>query len=103
MLYVKYASIGEESKAFFEKQPFSNALFSDAPDAIFILDGKDYSIIDCNIKALEFFEAENKSSLISLSSFRLYESEPIEFSRNLLESNIKKRWRTFTGIMSSDP
>ena len=89
MLYVKYASIGEESKAFFEKQPFSNALFSDAPDAIFILDGKDYSIIDCNIKALEFFEAENKSSLINLSSFRLYESEPIEFSRNLLESNIK--------------
>jgi len=89
MLYVKYASTIEDSKKFFENQPFSNVLFSDAPDAIFILHGKDYSIIDCNSKALIFFEAENKSSLINLSSFRLYESEPIEFSRNLLEANIK--------------
>lgn len=89
MLYVKYTSTEEGSITFFEEQPFSNALFTDAPDAIFILNGKDYSIIDCNQKALEFFEAETKSSLINLSSFRLYESEPIEFSRNLLESNIK--------------
>ncbi len=89
MLYVKYATSLEDSKVFFEAQPFSDALFSDAPDAIFILNGKDYSILDCNTKALDFFEAETKSSLINLSSFRLYESEPIEFSRNLLESNIK--------------
>ena len=89
MLFVKYASTVEDSRIFFENQPFSHALFSDAPDAIFILNGKDYSIIDCNSKALIFFEAENKSSLINLSSFRLYESEPIEFSKNLSEANIK--------------
>jgi len=89
MLYVKYSSPADESKVIFENQPFSNALFFDAPDAIFILNGNDYSIIDCNNKALDFFEAENKSGLLNLSSFRLYESEPIEFSRNLLETNMK--------------
>lgn len=89
MLYVKYDPATEYPRDFFEKQPLLNELFSDAPDAIFILNSHDYSIIDCNHKALEFFETENKSSLINLSSFRLYESEPIEFSRNLLEANIK--------------
>jgi signal transduction histidine kinase len=89
MLYVKYSSPAESTKYFFDDQPLLSALFNDAPDAIFLLDIKDYSIIDCNKRALELFESEAKSSLINLSSYRLYDNEPIEFSRNILEMNIK--------------
>ncbi len=89
MLYVKYSSPVENSRFFFEDQPLLSALFNDAPDAIFLLDAKDFSIIDCNGRALDLFEAETKTSLINLSSFRLHDSEPIEFSRNILEMNIR--------------
>jgi signal transduction histidine kinase len=89
MLYVKYSSPAELSQSVIESQPLISALFNDAPDAIFLLDSKDYSIMDCNKRSLELFEAESKTSLISLPSFRLYDSEPIEFSRNLLEMNIR--------------
>jgi signal transduction histidine kinase len=89
MLYVKYSSPVESQTFFFDDQPLLSALFNDAPDAIFLLNPKDYSILDCNKRALDLFEAETKTSLINLSSFRLYESEPIEFSRNTLELNFK--------------
>jgi signal transduction histidine kinase len=65
------------------------ALFNDAPDAVFILDAATYSIADCNQKALEIFETETKSNIVGLPSFRLYESEPTDFSRDLLESNMR--------------
>jgi signal transduction histidine kinase len=89
MLYVKYANPVDKSTFDFKNDPFISVLFNDAPDAIFILDSKDYSILECNNKSLEIFETESKMSLISLPSFRLYESEPVEFSRHLLEKNIK--------------
>jgi nitrogen-specific signal transduction histidine kinase len=89
MLYVKYSSPVENTNSIIESQPLLSALFNDAPDAIFLLDAKSYAIIDCNNRSLEMFEAETKTSLINLSSFRLYDSEPIEFSRNLLEMNIR--------------
>jgi signal transduction histidine kinase len=89
MLYLKYSSPVDESLSVLKSDSLIVSLFNDAPDAIFVLDAKDYSIIDCNNKSLEIFEAASKSSLISLSSFRLYESEPVEFSKNLTEKNIK--------------
>jgi signal transduction histidine kinase len=89
MLYLKYSSPVDEALSVLKSDPLIVSLFNDAPDAIFILDAKDFSIIDCNNKSLEIFEAASKSSLISLSSFRLYESEPVEFSKNLTEKNIK--------------
>jgi hypothetical protein len=89
MLYLKYSSPVDEKASILEGDPLIVSLFNDAPDAIFVLDAKDFSIIDCNNKSLELFEAASKSSLISLSSFRLYESDPVEFSRNLTERNIK--------------
>jgi signal transduction histidine kinase len=89
MLYLKYSTPVDESFSILKNDPLIISLFNDAPDAIFVLDTKDFSIIDCNNKSLEIFEAESKSSLISLSSFRLYESDPVEFSRNLTEKNIK--------------
>jgi len=89
MLVVKYSSPLDSSKFPLSDNPLLTALFNDAPDAVFLLDSKDYSILECNKRALELFEAETKSSLINLPSFRLYDSEPIEFSRNILEMNIK--------------
>jgi signal transduction histidine kinase len=89
MLYVKYANPIDTSTFDINNDPFVAALFNDAPDAIFILDPKDYTIIECNNKSLEIFETESKMSLINLPSFRLYESEPVEFSRNLIEKSIK--------------
>lgn len=89
MLYVKYANPVDFSTFDIKNDPFISALFNDAPDAIFILDSKDFSIMECNNKSLEIFETESKMSMISLPSFRLYESEPVEFSRHLLEKNIK--------------
>jgi signal transduction histidine kinase len=89
MHYLKYPSSADESLSILNADPLFVSLFNDAPDAIFVLDPKDFSIIDCNNKSLEIFEAESKSSLISLSSFRLYESDPVEFSKNLTEKNIK--------------
>lgn len=89
MLYVKYANPVDKSTFDFKDDPFVSVLFNDAPDAIFILDSKDFSILECNTKSLEIFESESKMSLINLPSFRLYESEPVEFSRHLLEKNIR--------------
>ncbi len=89
MRYVKYLNPEEKSKLNFDEEPLFITLFNDAPDAIFILNAKDYSIIECNNKALDIFEAESKSSLINLSSYRLYESEPVEFSRDVLETSLK--------------
>lgn len=91
MLYIKSKVPVQEQAVQLENEPMMEFLFMDAPDAIFILEPKSYTIIDCNNRAMELFEAETKSSLISLSSFRLYESEPIEFSRNLLENHIKNQ------------
>jgi signal transduction histidine kinase len=89
MRYVKYIDQVEKLKLNIEKEPLFLSLFNDAPDAIFILNAKDYSILDCNIKALDVFEAGSKSSLIDLSSYRLYESEPVEFSRDTLETSLR--------------
>jgi len=89
MQYFKYSPSTKCSQILFESQHFFSVLFNESPDAIFILDGKDYSILECNEKALELFETKTKSSLINLSAFRLFDNEPIEFSKNIHESKIK--------------
>ncbi|MGD2033772.1 MAG: ATP-binding protein [Bacteroidales bacterium] len=91
MQYTKYFPVSNASQVLIESQPFFSVLFNDSPDAIFILDGKDYSIIECNEKALAFFEAKSKSSLINLSAFRLFDNEPVEFSKNISEFNVKNQ------------
>lgn len=65
-------------------------IFDESPDAIFLLQVSDFSIIDCNPKALSLFESEDKSSLIGKQAFQLYESEPVEFSKNIFIENINK-------------
>ncbi len=56
-------------------------IFEDSPDAIFLLRPGDFVIIDCNAKALQLFQAVDKQEICGRDSFSLYESEPVEFSK----------------------
>jgi PAS domain S-box-containing protein len=62
--------------------PLFRAVFDESPDAIFLLNNSDFTIIDCNKKALELFQAQHKNDLISFEVFSLYDAEPVEFSKN---------------------
>ena len=64
------------------------AVFNDSPEAIFLLNYKDFTIYDCNNKAVELFQADSKLDLINLQSFNLYNSEPVEFSKNIIIQEI---------------
>lgn len=66
------------------------ALFDDSPDAIFLLHPANFMIIDCNAKALQLFQATDKTDLSGRESFTLYDSEPVEFSKNILIDTINK-------------
>ena len=88
MLYVKHVTPASTPDVYFQGNPLVEVLFANAPDALFILDGVNYSILDCNAKALDLFEVESKASLLNLPSFRLYESEFTDLSQELLEKNI---------------
>jgi len=58
------------------------AIFDDSPDAIFLMNPEDFVILDSNSKALQLFQAQDKTELTGRNSFSLYESEPVEFSKN---------------------
>jgi PAS domain S-box-containing protein len=63
-------------------------IFDDSPDAIFLMHPHDFQIVDCNAKALQLFEVNDKNELTGRDSFSLYESEPVEFSKNIFIENI---------------
>jgi len=66
------------------------AIFDESPDAIFLLNPGNFKILDCNAKALKLFEISDKSELKEKDSFALYESEPVEFSKNIFIDTINK-------------
>jgi PAS domain S-box-containing protein len=66
------------------------AIFDDSPDAIFLIHPRDFVIYDCNAKALQLFQAVDKTELEGRNAFSLYESEPVEFSRNIFLETISK-------------
>ncbi|MBN1416984.1 MAG: PAS domain-containing protein [Bacteroidales bacterium] len=61
--------------------PIFRTVFDDSPDAIFLLNHSDFTIIDCNKKALDLFQAQHKNDLVSFEVFNLYDAEPVEFSK----------------------
>ncbi len=65
-------------------------IFDESPDAIFLLDPGSFVIIDCNSQALQLFQAACKSDLAGKHTFELYDSEPVEFSRQILVSNVNE-------------
>ena len=73
-----------------ETNPLFKSIFEDSPDAVFILDPFNFQILDCNRKAIELFQANNKLEFLELQSFGLYASEPVEFSKkNFIEEILK--------------
>jgi PAS domain S-box-containing protein len=70
--------------------PLFSAVFDESPDAIFLLDTDSFEIIDCNAKALQLFQALDKTELKGRESFSLYDSEPVEFSKNSLIETINR-------------
>jgi len=91
MHYEKYHPIARGSHVVLESQPFFSVLFNESPDAILILDSKDFSILECNEKSLALFETKTKSSLINLSAFRLFDNETVEFSKDVHGTNTNKQ------------
>ena len=66
------------------------AIFDESPDAIFLLHPSSFVIIDCNAKALQLFQVQEKTDLAGKESFSLYGSEPVEFSKNIFIETINK-------------
>jgi signal transduction histidine kinase len=67
-----------------------HAVFDDSPEAIFLLDGNDFRIFECNRTAIELFQAEKKTDLLNLQSFELYNSEPAGFSKDMIIKEINR-------------
>jgi len=65
-------------------------IYDESPEAIFFLHPDSFEIIDCNAKALQLFQAQDKIELAGRESFSLYDSEPVEFSKNLFIDTINK-------------
>ena len=67
-----------------------SVVFEESPDAIFILHPGNFSIIDCNTKAVQLFQGNEKSDITGRESFELYDSEPVEFSKLTFIETINK-------------
>lgn len=65
-------------------------IFEDSPDAIFLLNAEDFSIIDCNKKSLKLFQVKEKSALTGKDIFSFYNSEPVDFSKSKFIQTINK-------------
>jgi len=65
-------------------------VFDESPDAIFLLHPGNFSIIDCNAKAIQLFQGQGKEDLTGRESFELYDSEPVEFSKSTFIESINK-------------
>jgi PAS domain S-box-containing protein len=66
------------------------AIFDESPDAIFLLHPVDFVIVDCNAKAQQLFQAEEKNALTGRDTFSLYESEPVAFSKTIFIETINQ-------------
>jgi PAS domain S-box-containing protein len=67
-----------------------SVVFEESPDAIFILHPGNFTIIDCNLKAVQLFQGNEKSDITGRESFELYDSEPVEFSKLTFIETINK-------------
>jgi PAS domain S-box-containing protein len=65
-------------------------IFDESPDAIFMLNPGNFTILDCNAKAIQLFQGDQKSDLTGRDSFELYDSKPVEFSKSTFIDTINK-------------
>lgn len=78
------AGLGTEEDALFR------IIFEESPDAIFMLNPGNFSIVDCNAKAIQLFQCDQKADLTGKESFELYDAPPVEFSKNVFIDTINK-------------
>jgi PAS domain S-box-containing protein len=65
-------------------------IFEESPDAIFMLNPGNFTIVDCNAKAIQLFQGDQKTDLTGRESFELYDAPPVEFSKNVFIDAINK-------------
>jgi PAS domain S-box-containing protein len=86
-----YKMYGESFRPGFAHQDaLFRIVFDESPDAIFMLTPGQFSIIDCNAKAVQLFQAGDKSELTGRESFDLYDAEPVEFSKHTFIDTINR-------------
>jgi len=73
-----------------EQDALFRIVFEESPDAIFMLNPGNFSIIDCNAKAIQLFQGDQKTDLTGRESFELYDAPPVEFSKNVFIDTINK-------------
>jgi len=71
-----------------DKDVLFRTIFDESPDAVFLLDPESFEITDCNNQALQLFQVNVRSEMTGMDAFSLYDSEPVEFSREILIDNI---------------
>ncbi|MBN2347219.1 MAG: PAS domain-containing protein [Bacteroidales bacterium] len=67
---------------------FVQFIFENASDSVLIIDGSDFTILECNKKAVDLFHASDKVDLINIPLFNLYQNEPAKFSKSMVISKI---------------
>jgi PAS domain S-box-containing protein len=65
-------------------------VFEESPDAIFVLNPGNFTIVDCNVKAIQLFQGDQKTDLAGRESFELYDVPPVEFSKKEFIDAINK-------------
>ncbi|NJK84803.1 MAG: PAS domain-containing protein [Bacteroidales bacterium] len=60
--------------------PLFKAVFEDSQEALFFLDAVSFKIVDCNQKAIELFQAEQKIDLINNSALPFMPLSPLNFA-----------------------
>ena len=73
-----------------EQDALFRIVFEESPDAIFMLNPGNFNIIDCNAKAIQLFQGDQKTDLTGRESFELYDAPPVEFSKNVFIDTINK-------------
>jgi PAS domain S-box-containing protein len=73
-----------------EQDALFRVIFEESPDAIFMLNPGNFRIIDCNTKAIQLFQGDQKTDLSGRESFEFYDAPPAEFSKNVFIDTINK-------------
>lgn len=84
----------ERSLTAVRDQKFREAAFDEAADAIFLVDAETLLTLDCNAKAVELYEADNKQQLINIEGHRLqrYPLTEEELQQSATEMNRLGEW-----------
>lgn len=64
-------------------QQLREVIFNEATDALYLIEPETLTIIDCNRRAVELSDAQNKQSLINLEANFLHDKPVVELKKNI--------------------